>query len=367
MTFHNLIAGLEANGYTKHGAYGRSYYKQQARPAQPEIVDGYTFEPRYGDNGWSCQINSGAPKENGFLPTCCVTQIHDDTVEVGELERRLLAGLEAMTNPVSKDADSLYDCTKSEFLRKLSTTAPSDVRDDLEIAANMAEGHAALANSEAEKQACRNIASLIRNLLLFRASRKKKYPKYPPVIHEHACQLFTNPEKGECDCFLSKNAQEEEQSLSMHEAILQIPHQSTRECGDFACPRCDLESMLKRYDYTGFGDRLVNLSGGVRQADDHHRRIATLARAEPDLPVESVVFQASLPNRVIGPVPPTNDLSRLVDAFVKPGIKLQKKKGVPYFYADPQTPGLVIREVDGRFDKGKFDKKGRFRPQKRKP
>lgn len=47
-------------------------------------------------------------------------------------------------------------------------------------------------------------------------------------------------------------------------------------------------------------------------------------------------------------------LKRAKQVLVTPGVKLIKKKGVPKFYASPETPGMIIREIDGRKSLGKF-------------
>lgn len=45
-------------------------------------------------------------------------------------------------------------------------------------------------------------------------------------------------------------------------------------------------------------------------------------------------------------------LGRAKTAFTTPGVKLQLKPGVPRFRVDPKNTKLLIREVDGRVDRG---------------
>lgn len=44
-------------------------------------------------------------------------------------------------------------------------------------------------------------------------------------------------------------------------------------------------------------------------------------------------------------------LARGLKALVKPGVKLKLKKGVPRYSADPTSPGVLIRNVDGQIDR----------------
>lgn len=50
----------------------------------------------------------------------------------------------------------------------------------------------------------------------------------------------------------------------------------------------------------------------------------------------------------------------LADAVLAlPGIKLQRKVGVPLFYVDTEDPTLIVRELDGMKQRGRFED-GRF-------
>lgn len=44
-------------------------------------------------------------------------------------------------------------------------------------------------------------------------------------------------------------------------------------------------------------------------------------------------------------------LARGLKALAKPGVKLKLKKGVPRYSADPTSPGVLIRNIDGRIDR----------------
>jgi hypothetical protein len=94
-SFSNLVTNLLANGYERR--HGRSFYKEKPRPNNPEIVDGYTFEPHFEVDKWCCQINTGADAVGDYRPTCCVIHIHNDVDEDGLaiLETQLLAAIEA--------------------------------------------------------------------------------------------------------------------------------------------------------------------------------------------------------------------------------------------------------------------------------
>lgn len=40
-------------------------------------------------------------------------------------------------------------------------------------------------------------------------------------------------------------------------------------------------------------------------------------------------------------------LAKALKSLLVPGVKLDKKPGVPYYWAHPVIPGKLIREVDG--------------------
>lgn len=46
--------------------------------------------------------------------------------------------------------------------------------------------------------------------------------------------------------------------------------------------------------------------------------------------------------------------------LLKPGVKLPDRKGVPKFYADEQDPALIIRVLDGKRERGRFEN-GQFK------
>ncbi|ELX11730.1 hypothetical protein Jab_1c03160 [Janthinobacterium sp. HH01] len=47
------------------------------------------------------------------------------------------------------------------------------------------------------------------------------------------------------------------------------------------------------------------------------------------------------------------------DMLVAPGVSLDLEPGTPVFRADPQDPNLLIRELDGRAERGYF-RAGKF-------
>jgi hypothetical protein len=59
------------------------------------------------------------------------------------------------------------------------------------------------------------------------------------------------------------------------------------------------------------------------------------------------------------PSPETLEQSRIAmrelgGRLLKPGVKLPNRKGVPKFYADEADPALVVRELDGKRERGRF-------------
>lgn len=53
-------------------------------------------------------------------------------------------------------------------------------------------------------------------------------------------------------------------------------------------------------------------------------------------------------------------LARVLPRLLKPGVDLPLVKDVPYFWADPERPGKLIRELNGKQESGIF-KDGKFR------
>ena len=56
-------------------------------------------------------------------------------------------------------------------------------------------------------------------------------------------------------------------------------------------------------------------------------------------------------------------LRRMKNALIKPGVILERKKGVPLYFGSADHPDLLIREKDGVKTLGRFVN-GRFRPSK---
>lgn len=54
-------------------------------------------------------------------------------------------------------------------------------------------------------------------------------------------------------------------------------------------------------------------------------------------------------------------LKRASKILAKPGVMLVRKKSVPFFRADPNVPGRVIRFLNGKQTSGTFDKRGAFK------
>ncbi|MFC7693782.1 hypothetical protein ACFQY5_33870 [Paeniroseomonas aquatica] len=53
-------------------------------------------------------------------------------------------------------------------------------------------------------------------------------------------------------------------------------------------------------------------------------------------------------------------LRRLREHIGKPGVKIERRPGVPLVYANKNMPGTVIRELNGRKEVGKLLKDGSF-------
>ncbi|WP_236038678.1 hypothetical protein [Belnapia arida] len=55
-------------------------------------------------------------------------------------------------------------------------------------------------------------------------------------------------------------------------------------------------------------------------------------------------------------------LMRLSTGLTVPGVRIERKPGVPLVYANKHQPGTVIRELDGRMEVGTLAKDGTFKP-----
>ena len=55
-------------------------------------------------------------------------------------------------------------------------------------------------------------------------------------------------------------------------------------------------------------------------------------------------------------------LMRLRTGLTVPGVRIERKPGVPLVYANKHQPGTVIRELDGRMEVGTLAKDGTFKP-----
>lgn len=53
-------------------------------------------------------------------------------------------------------------------------------------------------------------------------------------------------------------------------------------------------------------------------------------------------------------------LARAKTKLVKHGVKIKAAKGVPLFHADPELPGQLIRELNGKRERGVFEN-GKFK------
>jgi hypothetical protein len=57
----------------------------------------------------------------------------------------------------------------------------------------------------------------------------------------------------------------------------------------------------------------------------------------------------------------TGALERLVNAIEKlPGIELPRQKDVPLFWADDDDPDIIIRELNGKIERGQLEN-GKFK------
>ena len=113
---------------------------------------------------------------------------------------------------------------------------------------------------------------------------------------------------------------------------------------------------------------LVQTSGTAPEARGPGRKIGlVIDAADPDAAgseVDTVVkygavtVRAGQPSEaeVLANIEQGNRaLRRLVSALDKPGVHIRARKGIPLYHADPDHPGYLIRELDGRQDRGRFE------------
>jgi hypothetical protein len=48
-------------------------------------------------------------------------------------------------------------------------------------------------------------------------------------------------------------------------------------------------------------------------------------------------------------------LRRIAAKLARPGVKLERTKGVPHFRADPENRGVLIRQLDDKLERGIFN------------
>jgi|tagenome__1003787_1003787.scaffolds.fasta_scaffold20203919_2 hypothetical protein len=53
-------------------------------------------------------------------------------------------------------------------------------------------------------------------------------------------------------------------------------------------------------------------------------------------------------------------LARAMDSLTTPGVELKRGKGIAFYAIDPERPDRLIRTIDGRRDRGVFEK-GQFK------
>jgi hypothetical protein len=98
-------------------------------------------------------------------------------------------------------------------------------------------------------------------------------------------------------------------------------------------------------------------------------KAATVVVRDGKGPVRSVYSFGSAKlqsSKGAGKIPPEtleqsrNAMRQLGDRLLKPGVKLPDRKGVPKFYVDEADPALVVRELDGKRERGRFEN-GQFK------
>ena len=92
------------------------------------------------------------------------------------------------------------------------------------------------------------------------------------------------------------------------------------------------------------------------------RLLIEVVNGSPDLEIRSVRFGGVTASNtspdaatlVINVRSGSEALGRAKYAFTKPGVKLQHRAEVPTFRVDARNPSVLIREVNGRIDRGRI-------------
>lgn len=111
-------------------------------------------------------------------------------------------------------------------------------------------------------------------------------------------------------------------------------------------------------------ERAIARVAGLVEPSVTHFSARTTERGAQEVRFGRVVVEAELPpeavekrNIAAGHLA----LSRAKNALLRPGVQVRVDVGVPLYHADPKSPGLLVRTLNGHTTRGRFTG-GKFKP-----
>lgn len=120
------------------------------------------------------------------------------------------------------------------------------------------------------------------------------------------------------------------------------------------------KSQLRGDDHSDQPEVVMHISIGD-EASTNGKTVRSVPAASADSTKMTTVTFGSV--TVTGPAPSEavvreniaasrRALEGALDAFKKPGIRLPRRRNVPLYRADPNEPNILIRELNGREERG---------------
>lgn len=110
--------------------------------------------------------------------------------------------------------------------------------------------------------------------------------------------------------------------------------------------------------------RLTSLKAPTLKKAGAATRFAAAVSDTVEIHFGGVVVKASLPAKKVELRNVAEGRSALVRAkatLSRPGVEVRAVSGVPLYHADPDSPGLLVRTLNGRTTRGRFVG-GKFKP-----
>lgn len=109
---------------------------------------------------------------------------------------------------------------------------------------------------------------------------------------------------------------------------------------------------------------LTGLKAPILKKASAGTRFATAASDTVEIRFGGVVVKAPIPAKQVelrNVAAGRNALTRAKATLARPGVEVRATSGVPLYHADPDSPGLLVRTLNGRTTRGRFVG-GKFKP-----